>query len=54
MPAPLLEGINASLLAAINRLLQSGLLPSLHLLVTREYGSPFEPHHTIAVRVDLT
>jgi hypothetical protein len=54
MPVPLLEGINARLLAAINLLLHSRLLPSLHLLVTREYGRPFEPHHTIAVRVDLT
>jgi hypothetical protein len=53
VPAPLLKGMDARL-AAVNHLLQSRLLPSLHLLVAREYGSRFEPHHTIAARVDLT
>jgi hypothetical protein len=49
-----LDGMDASPLTAINQLSQSGLLPSLHLLVTREYGSLFESHHTIAARVDFT
>jgi hypothetical protein len=51
MPAPLLEGVDASPLAAINQLLQSRLLPSVHLLVAREYSSPLEPRHNIAALI---